>query len=141
MTCIVGGTAIDRSFVIAALGHEACAGNGSPPVGFCHCRPDKFVPVESLTYLEPSFALSELPYLIEESWPRMVTSPARMLILDRVWPGVKCQQEQLLHVSLTKHLVIAEAVLPDELRRARVGIELLDLGLPGLQVMRNRPAA
>jgi hypothetical protein len=137
LTCIVGGTAIDRSFVIAALGHEACAGNGSPPAGFSMCRPDEFVPVESVIYIEPFVAPSVLRNIIEESWPRMVTSTAGMLILDRVWAGVKRRQEQLLHISLTKHCIIAEEVTPDELRRYRVGIELLDLGLPGLEVMRS----
>jgi len=111
---VVVGTDSLRTFLLTALGHTACsAGPQNSVVGIDFHRPRRFVPVETVVYVDESTGIAQMRNLTQRLWPTMITSSARMLLLNGVWSLVPEMQEEILRCASFKHVVIAEEAIPD----------------------------
>ena len=110
-----------------------------PPQGMDLHRPDNFVPVTSLKYLDPALGLTRLKELVLRAWPRIATHRSPLLPFNSVWSAVPSIQKDLLRCAAHKHVVLAEAMVPD-LREitslASVRVTLLTLSSAGPQAIR-----
>ena len=88
LTIVTGGTDSSRTFVFTALGHAATRAGGRllSGAGIDLHLPTRFVPVESLVYIDEALGPNHARQLIQRIWPRVLTSAAPQLFLTAYGP-------------------------------------------------------
>jgi hypothetical protein len=115
LTILTGGTDSSRTFVFTALGHAATRAGGKllSGAGIDLHLPTRFVPVESLVYIDEALGPNHARQLIQRIWPRVLTSAAPQLFFNGVWSAVPEVRDDLLRCARFKHVIIAEQASPD----------------------------
>jgi hypothetical protein len=115
LTIVTGGTDSSRTFVFTALGHAATRAGGKllSGAGIDLHLPTRFVPVESLVYIDEALGPNHVRQLIQRIWPRVLTSAAPQLFFNGVWSAVPEVRDDLLRCARFKHVIIAEQGMPD----------------------------
>jgi hypothetical protein len=115
LTIVTGGTDSSRTFVFTALGHAATRAGGRllSGAGIDLHLPTRFVPVESLVYIDEALGPNHARQLIQRIWPRVLTSAAPQLFFNGVWSAVPEVRDDLLRCAMFKHVIIAEQGMPD----------------------------
>jgi len=119
LTIISGGSELARDFVFNALGtsyHRLHANSRKIAALDLH-RPDDVVPLEFCTYVEGA-GLENVRKLVLPLWPRIVTTSARMVMLNGVWPIHDLRQD-IFHLAARTHVVLATAGTPEVRRIVR----------------------
>lgn len=114
LTIVTGAEDNSLAFVVTALGHSYSAGRGvRAATGIDLSRPYDLVPLESLIYIDPAIGSTKVRELARKLWPRIATSTAQMVILNKVWSAVPELHCSVLRLTDFKHVVIGENQLPD----------------------------
>jgi hypothetical protein len=124
LTWICGGSEFHRTFLLTALGHSFPAVAG-PQAGLCGLdihEPVKWVPLENVVYFKELVRHTRLREAIHQEWPQIRSTPADLVLLNSIWSLVPDLEGQILDMTGTHHLVVADARPPD-LRRIATGIE------------------
>lgn len=115
LTFVVGGAEMSRTFLVAALGH-ACqhrSGKHRPVAGIDLHRPDDFVPVSGIHYLDGSAGSNRVAKDATEILPKVLASSAPLLVFSGVWSLLPGWRRQILHCAQHKHVILAEAGMPN----------------------------
>lgn len=117
-----------RSYLISALGHThpQLHPRHHPPVGLDVYPPDRFVPVETLTYLRAPLSPEQLRAAITATWSR-IPRAASLVLLNGVWSAAPAIREQILACARSRNVVLADEVLPDPIQLQKRGIQPLQL--------------
>jgi hypothetical protein len=113
LTVIAGGRDLARKFVFSAFGnayHHLHAGSHKM-TGLDLHRPDRIVPLESCTYLDGP-GLDEMRRFVLKVWPRIVTTSARIVMLNGLWP-IQDLRQDILGLAERTHVVLACAGVPE----------------------------
>jgi hypothetical protein len=110
LTIVTGGTEFYRSFMLTALGHTYCQSTGRDPsvVGLDLVRPGRYVPIPSVVYIDGAIGLKQVRQLTCEVWPKLLTSPAPLLVLNGVWSSLPEVRRDVVRCSGHKHVILAE---------------------------------
>jgi hypothetical protein len=132
LTIVTGFTDRARNCVLTALGHAWLRQfrKHRPLMGIDLHRPRDFVPVETVLYLDEDLEERRVRELMLSVWPRLLASPAWLLLFNRVWSCVPELQEDLLSMAARRHVILVEQSVPDLAalkRKVRGPIHLLRL--------------
>lgn len=110
LTVITGSSDAARTFLVNAMGHSwaTLCGNGSGPVGIDVHRPLKFVPIETLNYIDERLDSRRTRDLLRSIWPKLATSDAPLLIANGLLCMIPELREDLLRVAKDRHVLLAE---------------------------------
>lgn len=114
LTIITGGDDSSRTFVVTAMGHSySRQRSGSCRIaGLDLHRPDRFVPIETCTYIDGTAGFDRIRCLILKLWPRVITKSATLLLFNGVWPLAELRQD-ILRRTARAHVVLASSEMPD----------------------------
>jgi hypothetical protein len=124
ITLISGGTEESRRFVLTALGqtfpqidkgHRTAGGLDSLP-------PTHLVPIETMIYLRPPPTKNCMREAINTVWPKVKNSTAPLLLFNSIWSIAPEKQEEILDWAKCRHVIIADASLPDPQQMVRSGV-------------------
>ena len=117
LTLITGSTEYWRCFMATALGHTYVRIHEGhrAPTGIDLQPPNKFVPVESLNYIDKSVGSRLLQKLTLQVLPRILTSDTSLLIFNGVWSEVPQSRVSLMRAACLKHVIILEQGIPQPL--------------------------
>lgn len=126
---LVRGSAGLRSYFISALGHTfpQLHPRHHMAVGLDVFPPDCFVPVESLTYLRAPLAPDALRAAITAAWPKIQRASAALVLLNGVWSAAPSLREAILAEARSRHVILADEVLPDFHQLQQRGLQPLQL--------------
>ena len=112
LTLIQGAPEHMRAFVMNALGHSANALNfkKTAVAGVDNHKPDQFVPVIGVTYLDNLLRVGEIERQFKQLWPRVRAAKARLVLLNDIWRRVPELQSEILDLARTSHVVVADAL-------------------------------
>lgn len=113
LTVVTGAEDQARTFVVTALGYSYSAGRQNQAAGVDLSRPNDFVPLESLIYIDPAIGSPKVREVARKLWPRVATSASRLIILNKVWSAVPELHCAVLRLTDFKHVVVGENQLPD----------------------------
>jgi hypothetical protein len=101
-----------RTFLLSALGHSGGAldPQRAPVTGVDIHRPDHFVPVIGLSYLNNLLRASDIEREFKRIWPALGAANARLILLNGIWQHVPALQSEILDAVRESHLVIADAL-------------------------------
>lgn len=112
LTFVVGPNEDLRTFVITAIGNSAVRFLSVRDVtGLDVHRPVLFVPVPSVLYLRGPQDSSQTKGLIEELWPAIEGSSAKLVLLNRVWALAPGLRHRIQTLARRKHVVVADHLL------------------------------
>lgn len=111
LTVIAGNTHRARTCVLTAFGHSwrRVQGQRSHPVGIAIHRPNEFVPLQGLRYIDERLTRCEVRDLVLSIWHRIMTSRTELLLANRLWSAVPEVRNDLLRAAKQRHVVLAEA--------------------------------
>jgi hypothetical protein len=112
VTFIQGGPEHMRTFLLNALGHSAASmgfKDGSV-MGMDIHRPDEFVPVFGVVYLDNVLRSEVIEREFNRLWPKILERASRLVLLNEVWRRVPAQQREILDLARKSHVVIADAL-------------------------------
>jgi hypothetical protein len=109
LTFVIGPHDELRSFVITAIGNSAIRSLSLEDVaGFDVHSPDRFVPVPAVLYFRKPENTSQTKSLIEELWPAIESSPAKMVLLNGVWVLVPGLRHKIQALARRTHVIVAD---------------------------------
>lgn len=107
---VVAANKDDRAstFLVTALGHarRSASHRKDDPLGIDAHRPDWFVPVESLSYVDVSTSEAEIRNFALRMLPRILTTSGKLIVLSGVDAFVKEFRNDLLRCSARNHLLV-----------------------------------
>jgi hypothetical protein len=111
LTIISGGTESTRAALAAALCYDyrRASAKHQSVAGIDLHRPTDFVPAESLLYIDGAIGPDHVQRLVLRVWPKLLTSPATVLILHGIWSAVSEVRDAILRCTRKRHVVLAEA--------------------------------
>lgn len=110
LTFIQGGAEHMRTFVLTALGHSA----GAPHLpritvdGVDIHRPDAFVPVIGLNYLDNTVRHADIERKFNGLWPSIRAKGAPLILLNEIWRAVPTMHRQIMEAAQKSHVVVAD---------------------------------
>jgi hypothetical protein len=115
LTIVTGHTDFARTFLLTALGHAGnCMDDRHRTVaGLDLNRPVRFIPVAAVLHLDPAMGLKQVRNLAQKIVPSLRTSASPILLFNGVWSSVPELRENLIHAAGSKHVILAEAGMPD----------------------------
>jgi hypothetical protein len=113
LTFLIGGTDVSRTFILTALGHSFGRLRGQKVTGVDPHRPDNFVPVPSVFYLNRATGMTAVRKSILNIFPKILTSDARLLLVNGCWCSMPELQGDLIRISARKHVIVADLEVPD----------------------------
>jgi hypothetical protein len=101
-----------RTFLLCALGHSGGAldPQRAPVTGVDIHRPDQFVPVIGLSYLNNLLRARDIEREFKRVWPALCAAKARLILLNGIWQHVPALQSEILDAARKSHVVIADAL-------------------------------
>lgn len=110
---VIAGRQSSRTFLFHAFGHayRRLHGKNRRATGLDLHRPNRVVPLEFCTYVEGA-ALAQIRCAVVTLWPRIVTTSARMVMLNGVWL-IQELREDILRLAERTHVVLACAGIPE----------------------------
>ena len=111
---VVTGTEWSRCYLIHAMGHSyrrSCS-KGHPLAGIDLHRPTRFVPLEECIYFDGSAGLDHVRPAAIKVWPKVLTSSARLIILNGVW-AIQELRADILKLAARTHVLLAAAEPPN----------------------------
>jgi hypothetical protein len=108
----IGGPEHMRTFLLSALGHS---GGALDPqrgrvTGVDIHRPDHFVPVAGVKYLDNLLRASDIEREFKRVWPALCAAKARLILLNGIWQHVPALQSEILDAARKSRVVIADAL-------------------------------
>lgn len=123
------GSAPQRTFLLTAYGHAFSGLNEAltAVAGIDFTCPDNFVPVANIKYVDRSIGIHRTQKLISNLWPKILTSKAKLLLLNCVWSSFPECREDILRLAEYKHVILADDVTPSgfEIRPIRAPVHWL----------------
>ena len=112
LTFVQGGPEHMRTFVLNALGNSAgsLALKNVAVAGVETHKPEQFVPVIGVTYLDNLFRVGEIERQFKQLWPRVRAAKARLVLLNDIWRRVPELQSEILDLARASHVVVADAL-------------------------------
>jgi hypothetical protein len=74
-------------------------------------RPDQFVPVLGLIYLDNLLRGSEIERQFNRLWPTLRSKRAPLILLNDIWRRVPALQQEIMDLAHTSHVVVANALV------------------------------
>ena len=101
-----------RTFLLNALGNSASRLDLKQPAvaGVDTHRPDQFVPVIGLSYLNNLLRASDIEREFKRVWPALCAAKATLILLNGIWQHVPALQSEILDAARKSHVVIADAL-------------------------------
>ena len=101
-----------RTFLLSALGHSGGAFDPQRGrvTGVDIHRPDHFVPVAGVKYLDNLLRASDIEREFKLVWPALCAAKARLIFLNGVWQHAAALQSEILDSAGNSHVVIADAL-------------------------------
>lgn len=113
MTLITGSTAAARCFALTAFAHSWSSLSGLAPTGIYLHRPQSWVPVIGVRYIDEKLTATQIRALVTSVWTRILTSGAKLAIFNGPLSVVPEAFDDLLRMASIKHVILAEPFLPD----------------------------
>lgn len=143
LSFVTGASDFARTQFVTAVGHSFLASNQKKPsvAGIDLHLPLHFVPVDTVTYINTRADSREALRAAVNLWPKIATSGARVLILNRVWSAAPELHKEFLRCSTFKNVVAADEQIPDPRHRAetfKAPLQILRLtgSMPGRRQIR-----
>jgi hypothetical protein len=110
LTCITGGTAEQRTFLLTAMGHSFVRSDSShrSAVGLDIHEPRKIVPIETMSYVKPGHHLADTQAVILRAWPDLRATKAPLLLFNGVWSVAPSLRTELLALASQRHVILAD---------------------------------
>jgi hypothetical protein len=127
LTQIVGGDDVTRAFVVGALARAffLVSKNTQDVAGLDLQRPQDFVPVPGLLYLDGNAHSSSLRVQVKRVWPDFEASCSPYMIFNEVWSRVPEKRATILAWAKSKNIVLVEeASIDPSLLPARCSIAI-----------------
>lgn len=114
LTFVVGGAETCRTFLVSALGHALRPGSGKQhsAAGIDLHRPDDFVPLPGVVYIDGALAAERTGEIAAEFVPKVLASSAPLLVFNGVWSLLTEWHREILQSTKHKKVIIAEAGIP-----------------------------
>jgi hypothetical protein len=111
-TVVQGGPEHLRTFLVTALGHWFGLPNPNQVAvaGVDIHRPDTFVPVLGLVYLDNLLQGAQIQREVHRLWPSIRATGARLMLLNGIWRKVPELQPEIIAAARESHVVVAEAL-------------------------------
>lgn len=127
ITVFLGGNETSRSYLITALGHTFPQMNphwhAAAGIDLYPC--EHFVPVESLFLIRRETNRDRLRAAIQTAWSEIEKSSSPVVLLHGMWSNAPELHEDILRLSRTRHIIIAEARGPELVLLAKKGVAQL----------------
>ena len=110
---ILQGPENATGFLLTALGHSCCRLSRKPRavLGLDIRRPDRFVPVPGLVYLDQPSSPERLRQLAQKSWAAVRQARGRLLLLNGIWHALPELRVEIQRFSKVCHVVVADHAL------------------------------
>jgi hypothetical protein len=114
VTFITCGSVAARTFVATALAHSYLnlLRRHSEVCGIDLHRPDHWVPVPNVRYVDLPGGRAQVDRLVEETWPALVTSASRLLLLNGVWSLLPAIRDRVVQCGESKHVLVTAELPP-----------------------------
>lgn len=114
LSFVTGGIAPQRSFVLSALGHTFCRMDRlhRTAVGLDLQEPSWFVPIETVVYLRGLARQGEPAAAVRAAWQSVRSSKQPLILLNGVWSGMPELRPEIVSLSSTRHIIVAEQDAP-----------------------------
>ena len=101
-----------RTFVLTSLGHSARSleSKNVTVAGVDTHRPDEFVPVPGVRYLDNPLRSAEIEQHFKRLWPTLRAARARLFLFNDIWRRVPALQPEILDLARTSHVMVADAL-------------------------------
>lgn len=129
----ISGASDSTTFILTAIGHTAMRFGRAPHnvVGIDLHRPNAFVPIETVHYIDSVQNASVVSTLANMAWVRIVTSMSPLVLLNGVWSLVPELRKDIINLSQKKHVMIADHETPAENELASAPCEVDSLTVSG----------
>lgn len=123
ITLIRGGTEESRRFLLTALGHTfpQIDNRHRTAGGLDSLPPTNVVPIETVIYLRHQPTRERMREAINAVWPRVKSSIVPLLLFNGTWSIAPERQQEILDWAKCRHVIIADAELPDPQHLVRAG--------------------
>jgi hypothetical protein len=113
LTAIQGSQDHLRTFLLTALGHSfpEFGASGAPVAGLDVHRPDFFVPVVGLVYLNGPLTPTETARQILRAWPTVRSATDGLVLLNGIWSKAPELQPQIVDLAHRAHVIVADPVV------------------------------
>lgn len=114
MTIISGSLDSSRTFLLTAVGHSLplnCIKSGNL-LGLDLHRPDAFVPIQSVCYIDGTQNVAAVRAAAAKIWPRILTSKSPAVLLNGVWSELPELRSDILRLTERKHVILADHMMP-----------------------------
>lgn len=109
LTFVAGPNEDLRTFVITAIGNSAVRFLSLGDVtGLDVHRPVLFVPVPSVVYFREAENFSRAKNLIEDLWPAIENSSAKLVLLNGVWTLAPNLRDKIQKLAYRTHVIVAD---------------------------------
>jgi len=127
-----------RTFLLSALGHSGASLDlkQAPVTGVDIHRPDHFVPVAGLKYLDNLLRAGEIEREFKRLWPAVCAAQARLILLNGVWQNAAQLHSEIREAARKSHVIVAEVALKAGQLASR---ELASTHLVTVSPARERP--
>ncbi len=114
LTFIQGGPEHMRTFLLTAFGHSSVSAELKQLVvaGVDIHRPDEFVPVLGLIYLDNPLSAREIERQVKQLWPIVRATGSPLVLLNDILRRVPALHQEILDLSRTSHVMVADALFP-----------------------------
>jgi hypothetical protein len=112
LTFIQGGPEHMRTFVLTAMGNSAAPLDLSRASvsGVDTHRPDDFVPVIGVVYLDNPLRSGDIERRFTQLWPAIRTKRARWILLNDIWHRVPNLRPEIIAAASESHVVVADSL-------------------------------
>jgi hypothetical protein len=115
LTAVQGGLDHARTFLLTAMGHSfhEFGPSGALVAGIDSHRPDTFVPVGGLSYLNNPLTPTEIARQTLQAWPTVRSATDGLVLLNGVWSKAPELQPQIADLARRAHVVVPDpAIFP-----------------------------
>lgn len=126
LTFITGTEATDeaRTYLLTALGNTFLDHTERPRriSGIDAHKPDWFVPLPGVNYLQNRMNPAHLREAVQELWPDICAGKNHLVVLNRIWSAAPNFQRDIKALANDNNVVVADANVPDllQLRRSKL---------------------
>lgn len=123
---LVGGPEVSRRCVLAAVGnyYQATETRRRNISGIDLHRPNDLVPVEGVFYIDAAVGMENARTTVNKIWSRLCTSKAPLVLFNGVWSALPERRVDIIRLSRTRHVLMADGKLPGPGDLNRVGGEV-----------------
>jgi hypothetical protein len=129
LTLISRGNEFSRRYILSAFGHSYLAINGSERevIGIDLHRPNDFVPIESVYYIDGTLGLDQVRSSANKIWPKLLTSKGPLVIFNRLWSALPELRADIIGLTRNRHVVLADEEFPGTADLRGIGGEVHQL--------------